>query len=91
VTAPAAAPVIVGVDGGAAAEDALVFARWAADTLAAPLVVAVVHPAPSAVGSSRRAATTSSAACFSSAMPRRNRRTLGSGVRSSTGRRAIVR
>jgi len=53
VTAPAAAPVIVGVDGGASAEDALVFGRWAADTLAAPLVVAVVHPAPSAVGSGR--------------------------------------
>jgi len=53
VTAPAAAPVIVGVDGGASAEDALVFGRWAADTLAAPLVVAVVHPAPSALGSGR--------------------------------------
>ena len=47
------APVIVGVDGGASAEDALVFGRWAADTLAAPLVVAVVHPAPSALGSGR--------------------------------------
>ncbi len=53
MTAPAAAPVIVGVDGGASAEDALVFGRWAAMTLDAPLVVAVVHPAPSALGSGR--------------------------------------
>lgn len=47
------APVIVGVDGGPSAEDALVLARWAAHTLDAPLVVAVVHPAPSALGSGR--------------------------------------
>jgi len=47
------APVIVGVDGGPSAEDALVFGRWAAMTLDAPLVVAVVHPAPSALGSGR--------------------------------------
>ncbi len=47
------APVIVGVDGGPAAEDALLFGRWAAMTLDAPLVVAVVHPAPSAIGSGR--------------------------------------
>jgi nucleotide-binding universal stress UspA family protein len=53
VTAPATAPVIVGVDGGPSAEDALTFGRWAATTLGAPLVVAVVHPAPSALGSGR--------------------------------------
>src|SRR5690349_1879544 len=53
MTAPSRPPVIVGVDGGPAAEDALVFGRWAAMTLAAPLVVAVVHPAPSALGSGR--------------------------------------
>ena len=47
------APVIVGVDGGASGEDALVLGQWAAQTLAAPLVVAVVHPAPSALGSGR--------------------------------------
>jgi nucleotide-binding universal stress UspA family protein len=47
------APVIVGVDGGPSAEDALVFGRWAAMTLDAPLMVAVVHPAPSALGSGR--------------------------------------
>src|SRR5690349_24083996 len=53
MTAPSRPPVIVGVDGGPAAEDALVFGRWAAMTLAAPLVVAVVHPAPSALGAGR--------------------------------------
>jgi nucleotide-binding universal stress UspA family protein len=47
------APVIVGVDGGASAQDALLFGRWAAMTLGVPLVVAVVHPAPSAIGSGR--------------------------------------
>ena len=47
------APVIIGVDGGASAEDALVLGRWAARTLDAPMVVAVVHPAPSALGSGR--------------------------------------
>jgi nucleotide-binding universal stress UspA family protein len=47
------APVVVGVDGGASAQDALVFGRWAAMTLGVPLVVAVVHPAPSAIGSGR--------------------------------------
>jgi nucleotide-binding universal stress UspA family protein len=47
------APVIVGVDGGGSAEDAVVLGRWAARTLGAPLVVAVVHPAPSALGSGR--------------------------------------
>ena len=47
------APVIVGVDGGASGKDALVLGSWAASTLGAPLVVAVVHPAPSALGSGR--------------------------------------
>ena len=47
------APVIVGVDGGASGKDALVLGEWAASTLGAPLVVAVVHPAPSALGSGR--------------------------------------
>jgi nucleotide-binding universal stress UspA family protein len=53
VTAPANAPVIIGVDGGPSAGDALTLGRWAARTLDAPLVVAVVHPAPSALGSGR--------------------------------------
>jgi nucleotide-binding universal stress UspA family protein len=47
------APVIIGVDGGPSAADALVLGRWAARTLNAPTVVAVVHPAPSALGSGR--------------------------------------
>jgi nucleotide-binding universal stress UspA family protein len=47
------APVIVGVDGGASGKDALALGEWAASTLGAPLVVAVVHPAPSALGSGR--------------------------------------
>ena len=46
-------PVIVGVDGGPSGTDALVLGRWAAETLTEPLVVAVVHPAPSALGSGR--------------------------------------
>ncbi|BCJ48567.1 universal stress protein [Actinoplanes sp. NBRC 14428] len=46
-------PVIVGVDGGPSAEDAVVLGRWAASVLGARLVVAVVHPAPSALGSGR--------------------------------------
>jgi nucleotide-binding universal stress UspA family protein len=53
VTAPVNAPVIIGVDGGPSAADALALGRWAARTLGAPLVVAVVHPAPSALGSGR--------------------------------------
>jgi nucleotide-binding universal stress UspA family protein len=53
VTAPANTPVIIGVDGGPSSSDALVLGRWAARTLGAPLVVAVVHPAPSALGSGR--------------------------------------
>jgi nucleotide-binding universal stress UspA family protein len=47
------APVIVGVDGGASGMDALMLGRWVADTLAEPLLVAVVHPAPAPVSSGR--------------------------------------
>jgi nucleotide-binding universal stress UspA family protein len=47
------APVLVGVDGGEPGEDALRLGQWTAQTLGAPLVVAVVHPAPSALGSGR--------------------------------------
>ncbi|UQU68300.1 universal stress protein [Couchioplanes caeruleus] len=46
-------PVIVGVDGSESGHDALALGRWAASVLGAPLVVAVVHPAPSALGSGR--------------------------------------
>ncbi|MBL7261788.1 universal stress protein [Paractinoplanes lichenicola] len=46
-------PVITGVDGGTAAADALALGRWFAEALGAPLVVAVVHPAPAALGSGR--------------------------------------
>ncbi|WP_306211603.1 universal stress protein [Actinoplanes sp. RD1] len=54
MTAPArGGPVIVGVDGGDSARDALVLGAWAAEVLDAPLVVAVVHPAPAALGSGR--------------------------------------
>ncbi|MFC4071514.1 universal stress protein [Actinoplanes subglobosus] len=53
MTGPATGPVIVGVDGGASSTDALTLAGWAARTLEAPLVVAAVHPAPSAIGSGR--------------------------------------
>lgn len=53
MTAPATGPVIVGVDGGPASADALTLAGWAARILEAPLVVAAVHPAPSAIGSGR--------------------------------------
>jgi nucleotide-binding universal stress UspA family protein len=53
MTGPAAGPVIAGVDGGQAGRDALVLGRWAAEVLGVPLVVAVVHPAPAALGSGR--------------------------------------
>ncbi|MBM2622661.1 universal stress protein [Actinoplanes sp. LDG1-06] len=46
-------PVIAGVDGGPTAEDALALGRWFAEALEAPLLVAVVHPAPAALGSGR--------------------------------------
>ncbi|GIF37296.1 universal stress protein [Actinoplanes xinjiangensis] len=53
MTAPAGGPVIVGVDGAASSADALALGGWAATTLQVPLVVAAVHPAPSAIGSGR--------------------------------------
>jgi nucleotide-binding universal stress UspA family protein len=53
VTAPTDGPVIVGVDGGESGKDALLLARWTAETLGVPLVVAVVHPAPAAISSGR--------------------------------------
>ena len=43
------APVIAGVPG----DSALQLGRWAAEALDAPLIVAVVHPAPAALGSGR--------------------------------------
>jgi nucleotide-binding universal stress UspA family protein len=46
-------PVIVGVDGGPSGTDAVVLGRWSAEVLGVPLVVAVVHPAPAALGSGR--------------------------------------
>jgi nucleotide-binding universal stress UspA family protein len=46
-------PVVVGVDGGASGRDALVLGRWTAETLDVPLIVAVVHAAPAALGSGR--------------------------------------
>ncbi|MCY1144451.1 universal stress protein [Actinoplanes sp. Pm04-4] len=46
-------PVIVGVDGGPTSPDALELSRWFAEATAAPLIVAVVHPAPAALGSGR--------------------------------------
>lgn len=46
-------PVIAGVDGGARSADALALGRWTAETLGVPLLVAVVHPAPAALGSGR--------------------------------------
>ncbi|GAA2610286.1 universal stress protein [Paractinoplanes durhamensis] len=42
-------PVIVGAPG----PGALTLGRWAAETLGVPLIVAVVHPAPAALGSGR--------------------------------------
>jgi nucleotide-binding universal stress UspA family protein len=53
MTGPANGPVVAGVDGGPAGKDALLLGSWAAETLGAPLIVAVVHPAPSAIGSGR--------------------------------------
>lgn len=54
MTAPATTgPVIVGVDGGPTGTDALNLGRWTAETLDVPLIVAVVHPAPAALGSGR--------------------------------------
>ncbi|GIF27424.1 universal stress protein [Actinoplanes utahensis] len=53
MNAPAEGPVLVGVDGGTAAADALALAGWAARTLQTTLIVAAVHAAPSAIGSGR--------------------------------------
>jgi nucleotide-binding universal stress UspA family protein len=47
------APVIVGVDHSPGAAGALALGRWLATASDAPLIVAVVHPAPSAIGSGR--------------------------------------
>ncbi|KUL27407.1 universal stress protein [Actinoplanes awajinensis] len=47
------APVIVGVDHRPGSRDALALGRWLADVRQVPLIVAVVHPAPSAIGSGR--------------------------------------
>ncbi|BCJ46771.1 universal stress protein [Actinoplanes ianthinogenes] len=47
------APVIVGADHSPGTADALALGRWLAEAYQAPLVVAVVHPAPSAIGSGR--------------------------------------
>ncbi|WP_436519771.1 universal stress protein [Actinoplanes sp. HUAS TT8] len=46
-------PVIVGADHSPGTADALALGRWLAETLEVPLIVAVVHPAPSAIGSGR--------------------------------------
>ncbi|MFF5076737.1 universal stress protein [Actinoplanes sp. NPDC000266] len=46
-------PVVTGYDGGASGADALMLASWTAQTLGVPLIVAVVHPAPAALGSGR--------------------------------------
>ncbi|WIM99183.1 universal stress protein [Actinoplanes oblitus] len=46
-------PVVVGVDHSPGAADALALGRWLAEARQAPLVVVVVHPAPSAIGSGR--------------------------------------
>jgi nucleotide-binding universal stress UspA family protein len=46
-------PVVVGVDGGPSAKDALVLARWGAEVLGVPLIVTVVHPEPAAIGPAR--------------------------------------
>ena len=53
MTGDGGGPVVVGVDGSPAAGDALILGRWFARSLRAPLEVAVVHPAPSAIGSGR--------------------------------------
>ncbi|MBU2669249.1 universal stress protein [Actinoplanes bogorensis] len=46
-------PVIAGVDGGPTSPDALALGRWFAETYGVPLIAAVVHPAPAALGSGR--------------------------------------
>jgi nucleotide-binding universal stress UspA family protein len=49
----ASGPVVVGFDGSPGGTDALVLAQRCAHLLGAPLVVAVVHPSPAAIGSGR--------------------------------------
>ncbi|MEU8818310.1 universal stress protein [Actinoplanes sp. NPDC048796] len=46
-------PVVTGYDGGESGAAALALASWTAQTLGVPLIVAVVHPAPAALGSGR--------------------------------------
>jgi len=46
-------PVVVGVDGGPAAPDAIVLGCWLATALGTSLIVAAVHPGPAALGSGR--------------------------------------
>lgn len=48
-----AGPVVVGFDGTPTGEDALSLARWCGRLLGTPVVVAVVHPAPAAIGTAR--------------------------------------
>ena len=49
MTGPSVGPVIAGAPGAGA----LALGRWLAETLGAPLIVAVVHAAPAALGSGR--------------------------------------
>ncbi|GAA0509958.1 universal stress protein [Paractinoplanes deccanensis] len=54
MTGPAVTgPVVTGYDGGPSGADALTLASWTAQTLGVRLIVAVVHPAPAALGSGR--------------------------------------
>jgi nucleotide-binding universal stress UspA family protein len=46
-------PVVVGVDGGPAAPDAVALGCWLATALGTSLIVAAVHPGPAALGSGR--------------------------------------
>jgi nucleotide-binding universal stress UspA family protein len=50
---PPMGPVVVGFDGSETGEDALALARWCGQVLDAPIIVAVVHPAPAPVGIGR--------------------------------------
>jgi nucleotide-binding universal stress UspA family protein len=50
---PDTGPVVVGFDGSETGEDALALARWCGRVLDAPIIVAVVHPAPAPVGIGR--------------------------------------
>jgi nucleotide-binding universal stress UspA family protein len=46
-------PVVVGFDGTPTGEDALSLARWCGQLLGTGVIVAVVHPAPAAIGTAR--------------------------------------